>query len=141
VTTEQLAQHDFARLLDFRIALRQFQRWSEEQAHAAGLTHVQHQLLVAIKGHSGSAAPSVGDLARYLLLRPHSTVELIDRAVAAGLVRRAADSADGRIVRVELTRVGDRVLQELTHAHLRRLHDLAVVLDKLVDHHGPNLAR
>jgi len=141
VTTAQLGQHDFAMLLDFRIALRQFQRWSEEQAHGAGLTHVQHQLLVAIKGHRGSAPPSVGDLARYLLLRPHSTVELVDRAVAAGLVRRMADAADGRIVRVGLTLAGDRVLKELTHSHLQRLRDLAAVLDKLVDHDNRNLAR
>lgn len=75
----RVTQQDFQRLLEFRVALREFQRWSEDQAEAAGLTHVQHQLLVAIKGHQGNRPPAVGDLAGYLLLRPHSTVELIDR--------------------------------------------------------------
>jgi DNA-binding MarR family transcriptional regulator len=82
----RVTRQDFRRLLEFRVALREFQRWSEDQAEAAGLTHVQHQLLVAIKGHPGNQPPAVGDLAGYLLLRPHSTVELIDRAEAAGLV-------------------------------------------------------
>ena len=132
----RLTQRDFERLLEFRVALRRFQRWSEDQAQAAGLTHVQHQLLVAIKGHAGDMPPTVGDLAGYLLLRPHSTVELVDRAEAAGLVERAPDSDDGRVVRVRLTREGERILQQLTAAHLDRLHELAVVLDELVTRHG-----
>ena len=71
----------------------------------------------------------MGDLAGYLLLRPHSTVELVDRAEAAGLVERVPDGDDGRVVRVRLTRDGDRVLQKLsTRAHLERLHELATVL-------------
>jgi DNA-binding MarR family transcriptional regulator len=128
----RLTQRDFERLLEFRVTLRRFQRWSEDQAQAAGLTQVQHQLLVAIKGFPGEVAPTVGELASYLLLRPHSTVELVDRAEAAGLVKRTPDSNDGRLVRVRLTREGGRILEQLTPAHLDRLHELAVVLDELV---------
>jgi DNA-binding MarR family transcriptional regulator len=128
----QLTQQDFERLLEFRVTLRRFQRWSEDQARAAGLTHVQHQLLVAIKGHRGARPPTVGDLAGYLLLRPHSTVELVDRAEAAGLVERTPDAGDGRVVRVRLTGAGEEILQRLTRAHLDRLHDLAAVLDEFV---------
>jgi DNA-binding MarR family transcriptional regulator len=128
----ELTQQDFERLLEFRVTLRRFQRWSEDQAQAAGLTHVQHQLLVAIKGHPGPTPPAMGDLAGYLMLRPHSTVELVDRAEAAGLVKRIPDRDDGRVVRVRLTETGDSVLQRLTQAHLDRLHELAAVLDDLV---------
>lgn len=130
-----LTQRDFERLLEFRVALRRFERWSEDQAQTEGLTHVQHQLLVAIKGHPGDSPPAVGDLAGYLLLRPHSTVELIDRAETAGLVERIPDTADGRVVRVRLTSAGEHVLRELTQAHLDRLHELAAVLDDLVAKH------
>ena len=129
-------RRDFERLLEFRVALRRFQRWSEDQAQAEGITHVQHQLLVAVKGHPGDLPPTIGELAGYLLLRPHSTVELVDRAVAAGLVERARDPHDGRVVRVGLTEAGDRILQELTPAHLARLNELAVVLDDLVTQFG-----
>lgn len=127
-----LTPQDFERLLEFRVTLRRFQRWSEDQAKAAGLTHVQHQLLVAIKGHPGGQPPTVGDLADYLLLRPHSAVELVDRAEAAGLVKRTPDADDGRVVRVRLTADGEEVVQKLTREHLDRLHELAAVLDEFV---------
>ncbi len=129
----QLTRQDFEKLLAFRISLRRFQRWSEDQARAAGLTHVQHQLLVAVKGHPGSKPPTVGDLAGYLLMRPHSMVELVNRAEAAGLVERTSDPDDGRVVRVRLTAEGSRIVYQLTRAHLERLHDLAAVLDELVN--------
>ncbi len=123
---------EFEKLLEFRVALREFQRWSEDQAREAGITHVQHQLLVAVKGHAGPTPPAVGDLAEYMLLRRHSTVELIDRAEAAGLVQRVPDAEDRRVVRILLTAEGERTLQLLTRAHLKRLHGLATVLDSLM---------
>jgi DNA-binding MarR family transcriptional regulator len=129
----QPTHQDFEHLLAFRSSLRKFERWSEAQARAAGLTHVQHQLLVAVKGHPGAEPPSVSDLAGYLLLRHHSTVELVDRAEAAGIVRRVPDASDGRLVRVRLTPRGERILNELTPAHLVELHALAALLDELVD--------
>jgi DNA-binding MarR family transcriptional regulator len=129
-------RRDFERLLEFRVALRRFQRWSEDQAQDEGITHVQHQLLVAVKGHPGDLPPTIGELAGYLLLRPHSTVELVDRAEAAGLVERTRDPHDGRVVRVRLTEAGDLILQKLTPAHLARLDELAVVLDELVAQYG-----
>jgi DNA-binding MarR family transcriptional regulator len=131
-TQHQLTRADFERLLAFRIGLRRFQRWSEDQARTAGLTHVQHQLLVAVKGHPGTDPPAVSDLAGYLLLRHHSAVELVDRAEQAGLVRRTPDARDARLVRVKLTSKGERILNELTPAHLIELHSLAAVLDELV---------
>lgn len=128
-------RQDFEHLLAFRISLRKFQHWSEDQAAAAGLTHVQHQLLVAVKGHPGDIPPSVGEIADYLLLRHHSAVELVNRAEAAGLVRRLPDSQDARVVRVDLTRRGDRLVTDLTEAHLAELHNLAAALNDLVAAH------
>lgn len=130
-----LKSGDFEHLLAFRVSLRRFERWSESQARAAGVTHTQHQLLVAIRGHPGNEPPTVTDLADYLLLRHHSTVELVDRAESADLVRRTADDHDARLVRVRLTAKGRRILNELTPSHLAELHKLASVLNELVS--GP----
>jgi DNA-binding MarR family transcriptional regulator len=130
---DEPTQADYEHLLAFRFSLRTFQRWSEDQARMAGLTHVQHQLLVAVKGHPGTLPPTVSELADYLLLRHHSTVELIDRAEAADLVRRLPDDRDARVVRVRLTARGERVLDQLTPAHLVELHNLAAVLNTLVE--------
>jgi DNA-binding MarR family transcriptional regulator len=128
----ELTRGDFENLLAFRTSLRRFLHWSRTQAQAAGLTPAQHQLLVAIKGHPSGQEPTIGDLAGYLLLRHHSTVELVDRAVAAGMVERRSDAEDGRVTRVRLTADGEARLSKLAPAHLNELRNLAPVLDQLV---------
>jgi len=115
----ELETADFEALLEFRDGLRRFLRWSEECAKAADITPSQHQLLLAIRGHRGPS--SVSDIAAHLLLRHHSAVELVDRAEAAGLVERAGDDRDHRVVRVRLTDAGERKLQALGAAHLEEL--------------------
>lgn len=125
-------QVDYASLLAFRTGLRRFLHWSEEQAREAGLTPAQHQLLLAVKGHQGDQPPTVGDLADYLLLRHHSTVELIDRAEAAGLVERWRDPGDARVIRIRLTAAAEKCLSQLSTAHLSELRRLAPVLAHLV---------
>jgi DNA-binding MarR family transcriptional regulator len=114
------------------VTLRRFLRWSEDQAAAAGLTAAQHQLLVAIKGHPGPQPPAIRELAEYLLLQSHSAVGLVDRAEAAGIVRRQQDEKDARVVRVHLTEKGDRLVENLTRAHLAELHNLAESLNNLL---------
>ena len=128
----QPTQQDFQHLLSFRVELRKFQRWSEDQAAAAGLTHVQHQLLVAIKGHPGGVPPSVREISDYLLLQSHSVVGLVDRAEAAELVCRRPDAEDARIVRVDLTEKGDRLVTDLTEATLVNTFKLAQALADLL---------
>ena len=59
-------------------------------------------------------------------------VELVNRAEAAGFVRRRPDAADARVVRVELTGKGDQLVTQLTQAHLAELHDLAAALHDLI---------
>ena len=127
----ELTREDYENLLAFRTSLRRFLHWSQAQARVVGLTPAQHQLLLAVKGHPGGLSPTVGDLASYLLLRPHSTVELIDRAEAAGLVERWRDDGDGRITRVRLTTDGEQRLDQLAAAHLDELQRLAPILEHL----------
>jgi DNA-binding MarR family transcriptional regulator len=127
-----MTRDDYENLLAFRVSLRRFLHWSETQARGVGLTPAQHQLLLAVKGHRGEHGPTIGDLARYLMLRHHSAVELVDRAEAAGIVERWGDDADGRVTRVRLTAEGETRLTRLAPAHLDELKTLAPVLDKLV---------
>jgi DNA-binding MarR family transcriptional regulator len=115
---------DYEELLGFRTALRRFLHWSEEQAHVAGLTPVQHQLLLAIKGHPGEGGPTVGELAEYLVSKHHSVVELIDRAGEAGLVERRRDEGDHRVVHLLLTKLGEERIEELSRLHLEELRRL-----------------
>lgn len=130
--TIQPTDEDFRHLLRFRVTVRGFLRWSEEHAAAVGLTAMQHQLLVAIKGHPGPCPPSIREIAEYLLLQSHSAVGLVDRAEAAGFARRRPDPHDARVVRVELTEKGDKLVTELTTTHLAKLYELATALNELL---------
>jgi DNA-binding MarR family transcriptional regulator len=121
-------QQDYEELLGFRTALRQFLRWSEDQARAVGLTPAQHQLLLAIKGHPGEAAPTIGELADYLVSKHHIVVELSDRAVDAGLVERRRDEADHRIVHLMLTPLGEERIEELSVLALEELRKMKLPL-------------
>jgi DNA-binding MarR family transcriptional regulator len=127
----ELTDAQFEQLLALRTGLRQFLRWSERQARAAGLTPAQHQLLLAVRGHPDLDGPTIGDLAGYLALRHHSASELVDRAAAAGLVSRSSDCSNATVVRVTLTPDGTRKLTGLTAAHLEELAHLGPTMRTL----------
>src|SRR5689334_2883021 len=89
---------EYRALAEFRYRVRCFLRFSEAAARSAGLAPQQHQLLLAVRGTRGNDAPTIGALAERLQLRHHSTVELVDRMEARGLVRRARRGGDRRQV-------------------------------------------
>jgi DNA-binding MarR family transcriptional regulator len=121
-----LSDEDFQRLLAFRTALRRFLHWSEQEATDHGLTPAQHQLLLAVRGHG--SAPSIREVAEHLLVKHNTAVELVDRAQAAGLIRRATDRGDHRLSRLHLTAAGRRRLDSLAAAHLEELARLQPAL-------------
>ena len=89
------------------------------------ITPAHHQLLLAIRGHHGPEGPTITDVAESLLLRHHSAVGLVDRAVMAGIVERNADPGDHRVVRLRLTARGARRVRQLSRLHLEELRRLA----------------
>jgi DNA-binding MarR family transcriptional regulator len=112
---------EYRALAQFRRALRSFLHFSEEAAKAAGLTPSQHQLLLAIRGADTGQPPTIGEVADWLKLRHHSTVELIDRAESAGLLRRIPDPDDHRRQRLSLTKLGQTRLAALSTLHREEL--------------------
>jgi DNA-binding MarR family transcriptional regulator len=112
---------DYQHLLRFRTELRRFMRWSEQQAQEEGLTPAQHQLLLAVRGSDDPLGATVGEVADALFLRHHTATELVDRAEAAGLLRRERDRDDHRVVRLHITRHGGTKLIRLSRQHLDEL--------------------
>jgi len=117
-------------LAEFRYHLRSFLQFSEQAAQDHGLRPRQHQLLLQIAGLPAERKATVGYLAERLGLRQNSVVELADRSVAEGLVRRTEDTTDRRRVVLSLTVKGARVLDALSASHVREL-----------DEYGPRLIR
>jgi DNA-binding MarR family transcriptional regulator len=119
-----------AALARFRYHLRQFLRFSERAARQAGLTPQQHQLLLGVAGHTGRGWATISELAEFLQERHNAVVGLVERAQRAGLVRKLTVARDRRLVRVELTPKGKRILHRLSALHRReldRFQDLAIL--------------
>ncbi len=129
----RLTDRDYTNLLRFRTELRRFDSWSHEQAGRVGLTHAQHQLLLAVKGHPGERGPTIGEVAEYLNTRHHSAVGLVDRAVRLDVLARERDPDDARVVRLRLTDLGERRIAQLTEVHIAELARLAPTLQHLVE--------
>jgi DNA-binding MarR family transcriptional regulator len=104
-------------LAEFRYALRKFLRFSEEAARSCGVTPQQHQLMLGVAGFTGRNCATISELAEFLQERNHSVIGLVKRAVDNGLVRRARDSSDRRVVIVSLTRRGEVLLGKLADLH------------------------
>ncbi|MET8796706.1 MarR family transcriptional regulator [Nocardia sp. NPDC004568] len=133
-SSTSLTDQDYAELLALRSGLRQLLRWSERRAAEAGLTDTQHQLLLAIRGHSAPEGPSIGEIARYLSTRHHSVVQLIDRTEQLGLVaRKRGQGTDRRVVHLTLTDAGREALASLGATHLEELQRLTSLGGALKD--------
>jgi DNA-binding MarR family transcriptional regulator len=115
-------------LVQFRYEIRRFFRFSENAARAAGLEPQQYVLMLAIRGLTADKAPTISAIAEQLQIQHHSAVELIDRSVDRGLVRRSRNDGDRRQVMVELTSRGDRLLRELAAHHRDQLSQAAPAL-------------
>lgn len=122
-----LTKADYESLSEFRHQLRRFLRFSEDAAQAEGLTPLQYQLLLHIKGFPGRDWAVVGELADRLQTQQHGVVALVTRCEAAGLVARSPGEDDRRQVRVHLTAAGERCLARLAEQHRIELASLSHV--------------
>jgi DNA-binding MarR family transcriptional regulator len=108
-------------LADFRYELRRFLRYSEQITRRHRLTPLQYQLMLQVKGFPGREHASIGELAERLQAKHHGVVALVTRCEKAGLVARRASEQDRRTVVVELTRKGERALEDLARLHRNEL--------------------
>jgi len=108
-------------LAEFRYQLRRFLSFSEVATEQRGIAAQQYQLIQAIAAVPEGQRASISYLAERMVLRHNSTVELVDRAERAGMVRREPDENDLRRSLVRLTPSGERMLQELAVEHLKEL--------------------
>ena len=96
----------------------------------AGLHNQQYQVLQCVGGMPEGIVPTIANVAARMLLKHNSAVELVNRAIAQGLLYRVADPVDHRCILLHVTPEGERLLASLAEFHTREL-----------EHSGPELVR
>lgn len=128
---DRLDKADYERLSEFRHRLRRFQRRSDDICQAHGLTSLQYQLLLHLKGTPGRDWATVGELADRLQAKHHGVVALVDRCEAAGLVERRPGRIDRRQVEIHLCEKGRKLAESLAMQHRPERKVLREALDPL----------
>ena len=109
-TASSPTAEEAARVAEFRLALRRFQRQTEIVAREYGITPAWYQLLLQTKGAPDlSEQTTVTALAERLQLAQSSVTELVSRAQQAGLIERTPSPADARVVYLRLSAEGEKI--------------------------------
>lgn len=124
MSSRKMSKMDFETLARFRYQLRRFLRFSEEVTHRNGVTPLQYQLMLQIKGFPERDWATVAELAERLQAKHHGVVALISRCEAAGWVQRVASRSDKRRVEVHLTAEGEGCLERLARLHREELRSV-----------------
>jgi DNA-binding MarR family transcriptional regulator len=118
-----LTRAQMRRLAEFRFQLRKFLHFSSLAAGAAGIRAQQYQLLQCIWGMPEELDPTIANVAARMLLKHNSAVELVDRTIDQGLLRRCPDPTDHRRILLRMTPFGEKLLSSLAAWHLRELEE------------------
>lgn len=117
----RISKRQYETLARFRYELRRYLRYSEQVTRKHGVTPLQYQLLLHVKGYPGRDWASVSELAERLQATHHNAVALITRCEKSGLVQRRADTSDRRRVLVRMTEKGEKRLERLAELHRSEL--------------------
>lgn len=117
----KLSKADYEVMADFRYQIRRYLRFSEEVSQQHGITVLQYQLLLQLKGYPGRAWATIAELAERLQAHHHGTVNLVTRCEKAGLVERRKGEGDQRFVQVVLLPKGEKLLNKLALLHRDQL--------------------
>jgi len=125
----KIKDQEYKALAELRYRIRRFLQEGDNTAHEAGLEAQQYLLLLAIRGLPEGLEATIRTLAERLLLRHHSTVELIDRLETRGYVKRVRGREDRRQVLVVLLPRGEKLLEKVVGQRLIELrsHGRALV--------------
>ncbi|HKF26372.1 MAG TPA: MarR family transcriptional regulator [Candidatus Acidoferrum sp.] len=130
---KRITTSDYQAMAELRYRVRLFLREGDAAARASGLEPQQYLLLLAIRGMPGAASCKIQSLADSLLIRHHSTVELVDRLESHGYVRRTRGKEDRREVLVSLLPKGQRVLERVVQQRISELRSGGRQLIRAID--------
>jgi DNA-binding MarR family transcriptional regulator len=124
--TDHIPELDLAhlrKLAEFRYQVRRFLHISHVAAEGAGMRFQQYQMLQCVCGMPEGVEPTIANVAARMFLKHNSTVELVDRTIAQGLLRRTGDPHDHRRILLRVTPEGERILASLGEFHTLQLEE------------------
>jgi DNA-binding MarR family transcriptional regulator len=83
-----------------------------EMLKAAGLTPTQYNVLRILRGAREDGL-ACGEVAERMVTRDPDVTRLLDRLESRGLIRRARETGDRRVIRTWITAEGVRILKSL----------------------------
>src|SRR5260370_36863550 len=102
------SRHDRRLVFLLSVAQRRLQRWVAARTQDSGVTAAQSGLLFILGQRDGVL---MGEAGAALELGPPGISGLVDRMIAANLIKRRADPDDGRAWRLWLTPTGRMALE------------------------------
>lgn len=121
-------------------AAEEMQRGVAELLKTRDLSLAQYNVLRILRG-SGAEGATCSDVGHNLVRHDPDVTRLLDRLEKRGLIERARDTKDRRVVRTKITKAGATLLAELDdpvdelharqlgHVGSKRLADLVALLD------------
>ncbi|MEU2560785.1 MarR family transcriptional regulator [Streptomyces longispororuber] len=106
---------------------RRLHRIQKRHLEPIGITPAQSRLLRTL-AHCDTP-PRMADLAQRLEVVPRAVTSLVDALETSGLVRRAPDPTNRRVIRIELTEGGHEALRLLHGARRAAAEDILAPLD------------
>ncbi|MFD7029893.1 MarR family winged helix-turn-helix transcriptional regulator [Streptomyces sp. NPDC059917] len=95
---------------------RRLHRIQKRHLEPLGITPAQSRLLRTVAHYPEAEPPRMADLAARLEVVPRAVTTLVDGLEAAECVRRVPDTANRRVIRIELTETGRATLRRLRNA-------------------------
>lgn len=105
---------------------RRLHRIQKRHLEPVGITPAQSRLLRTLAHYD--TPPRMADLAQRLEVVPRAVTSLVDGLESGGLVRRAPDLSNRRVIRIELTDAGQDALKKLRSARRAAAEDILAPL-------------
>ncbi|MFJ2766668.1 MarR family winged helix-turn-helix transcriptional regulator [Streptomyces sp. NPDC087300] len=105
---------------------RRLHRIQKHHLEPVGITPAQSRLLRTLAHYE--TPPRMADLAQRLEVVPRAVTSLVDGLESGGLVRRAPDLSNRRVIRIELTDAGQDALKKLRSARRAAAEDILAPL-------------
>jgi MarR family transcriptional regulator, 2-MHQ and catechol-resistance regulon repressor len=108
-------------------AYRAMESVDKRSIASLGIGGISDFALLEVVHHKGPTP--INEIGRKVGLTSGSITAAVDRAQNKGWIVRIPDSIDRRVIRIDLTEAGRRVIEESLKHHAETLEDAASVLD------------